>query len=535
MSSTAKKLPLIDVSSNPDISTANPSIPRYKDRLTTELVFALVGPIGSGCSTTSRIVRKLLEDEYGYEVFEYHLSSYIPKAAKLIGAQEKHDLSGSGRITYLQDIGDKLRKAFGPSYLAAKCIEDIALARDKDGYDVTPGGEIPKALRRAHIIDSIKHKEELNTLENTYGDILWTIGVFAPVEKRRERLTQLDPANSQSTTTIIERDYKENEDHGQQVRDVFHRADFFLRNDADNQDIITIQISRFLEIIFGYNIHTPTTDESSMYAAHAEAAKSACLSRQVGAAIVNNVGDLIGLGRNDVPAFGGGLYTENHGIHDHRCHKWQDKYCHSDRRKSRIYLQIFESMQRKNLLSEAATQELVESAIKETGARDLIEFSRAVHAEMDAITSVARNHKPGIKESTIYVTAFPCHSCARHIVASGISKVIFIEPYPKSLALELHRDSSSDSDSDKSHKVVFLQFSGIAPKNILKLFLSGSTRKADNGSICTFNKKTAKPTVAVSLDDYPTHEKFVVTELAENERKIAQQTPQPTLPGLATS
>jgi hypothetical protein len=41
----------------------------------------------------------------------------------------------------------------------------------------------------------------------------------------------------------------------------------------------------------------------------------------------------------------------------------------------------------------------------------------------------------------MYVTAFPCHYCARHIVAAGIDEVQFIEPYPKSRALDLHGDS----------------------------------------------------------------------------------------------
>jgi deoxycytidylate deaminase len=30
--------------------------------------------------------------------------------------------------------------------------------------------------------------------------------------------------------------------------------------------------------------------------------------------------------------------------------------------------------------------------------------------------------------------SFPCHMCARHIIATGLREVVYIEPYPKSVA-----------------------------------------------------------------------------------------------------
>jgi hypothetical protein len=64
-----------------------------------------------------------------------------------------------------------------------------------------------------------------------------------------------------------------------------------------------------------------------------------------------------------------------------------------------------------------------------------------------------------------------------------------------------------------------LQYSGIAPKHILKLFNAGLTRKNTDGKLKMFDKKTAKPVIAVSLDDYTTHEKVVIAELTHNEEQ----------------
>jgi deoxycytidylate deaminase len=493
-----------------------PLIPKLKDRLTEELVIALVGPVGSGCTISGTTIKRLLSNDYNYEVHYYKLSEYI-SADK---SSSTESLTGAERIKHLQDAGDKLRKRYGYDYLSAKVIEDIANKRDKAGLGQTAEGiNVTKKLRHVHIIDSVKHPEELLLLKNTYGEILWTVGVFAPYDVRLQRLSIHGHIEPNQINDIVQKDYSEDEDYGQKVSDVFHLSDFFIRNDRDNTSQLERSINRFLEVLFGSPVHTPTLDESSMYAAYAEAAKSACLSRSVGASIVSDKGELIGLGRNDVPKYKGGLYIEDDLENDHRCHAWQGKECHNDKKKNGLYEQIYSKLKAAKLLSGKASIKSVEKELKNTDVKSLIEYSRAVHAEMDAITSIARTSKVGVMNGTLYSTTFPCHSCARHIVASGITTVFFIEPYPKSLAIELHSDAVSEKESDEGKKVLFLQYTGIAPKNILKLFSSGARRKDKNGKVNSFNKKEASPVVMVSLDDYATHEKWVIAELEENEKQ----------------
>lgn len=497
--------------------------PKISERRTEEIVIAFVGPMASGCTTSADIFSEILEDEYSYEVFRYKLSDYIAQSAKLIGEPAINSATPDERIIGFQSLGDKIRAALGNGYLAAKVIEGIARKRDRDGFGQTAEGRgVPKKLRHVHIIDSIKHPDELSVLKETYGPILWLVGVFAPLGVRTERLEAVPHINRNKIPEIIQRDYLEDDDSGQKVRDVFYHADLFIRNDQENTVRLKNDIERFLEVLFSVAVHTPTTDEGSMYAAYAEAVKSACLSRQVGAAVVSKAGDIIGLGRNDVPRYGGGLYSENHRDQDHRCYEWRNKNCHNDARKEQLYEQIFNRLRGDGLLKDGISEGSVRKAVRGTDVKSLIEYSRAVHAEMDAITSVARSGKLGLLGGSLYSTTFPCHSCARHIVASGIDKVYFIEPYPKSLATDLHSDSVSEREEDVGKKVVFLQFSGIAPKNILKLFGGGGKRKGDDGKLHEVDKRSAPPVVAVSLDDYTTHEKWVIAELAENEEKASR-------------
>jgi len=351
-------------------------------------------------------------------------------------------------------------------------------------------------------------------LRQTYGDVLWLFGVFAPHKLRKERFKDKE-VSEEDAAKIIARDYSENMEHGQKVKDVFHQSDFFIRNDSQNQISLRQNVERFIDVMFGSPSRTPTKEELSMYSAYAEACRSACLSRQVGAAIVDKDGNLIGLGRNDVPRPFGGLYESGHSVNpssDHRCYAWKDGSCHNDLRKSRLYQEILKELRQRDLIKDGKDEEVI-SAIQSTDVKALIEYSRAVHAEMDAIISIARTNKPGLLGATLYCTTYPCHSCARHIVASGIKKVFFIEPYPKSLAQDLHSDAI-DNSADSDSKVQFLQYMGVAPKNILKLFRASSGRKA-NGKIVPFEKKSARPVVRVSLDDYTRHERLEVARVAK--------------------
>jgi cytidine deaminase len=131
---------------------------------------------------------------------------------------------------------------------------------------------------------------------------------------------------------------------------------------------------------------------------------------------------------------------------------------------------------------------------------DITEFGRAVHAEMAAITTAARLGV-SLQDATLLTDTFPCHNCARHIVATGIRRVVYVAPYAKSRAHELHMDSilvapSEPREERRTDKVIFEPFIGIAPRRYGDLF-AGIERKSDDGTIIGFDPVTAAPRVGV--------------------------------------
>lgn len=478
---------------------------------------AFVGPVGSGVTKSGNIFAEILQSEYNYTSFFYKVSHIIKESGHFVAEDIPDDITGEERIKKYQSVGNKLREKFGDNYLAKKCIDKIANTRlSQGGYRGNEDSLIPEPRRFVHIIDSLKHPRELEFLRIVYGDLLTLVGVFAPISVRRGRL-QRDGVDRSELDKVITTDEHEGFLHGQKVRDTFHNSDFFIRNDKDNDEELREKIARFLDVLFGAEIRTPSQDEIAMHMAMSSGAKSACMSRQVGAAIYSNAGELLGVGWNDVPRFGGGLYSPEDGKNDHRCYLWGGKICHNDDRKKRLNQKILVELKEEKIISGSETQKnKVLSALLRTDIKNIIEYSRSIHAEMEAILSVARAGKNGIVGSTIYVSTFPCHNCARHIVAAGIRKVIYIEPYPKSLAKDLHNDAISEDINKQDKMVIFLQFDGVAPKNLMKYFKSGIERKK-NGSKIFVSRRDATPIVQPPLDSFTLYEQKVVEELHEAE------------------
>lgn len=513
--------------SAPDIFPGESNAPIAKsieDRLSQELIIALVGPVGSGVSTAAAYIRDMLVQTFAYDVAPIiKPSSIIKSEAVRVGDNIPEELPFDQYILRMQDAGNSLRERFGGDYLAEKIVETIYTYRNKHGGYTASGVVIPG--RRAYIIDSLKNPDELDLLKQIYGETLCVIGVFAPDAQRKKRLTDAQVPADQ-INAIIDRDQGEIATFGQKTRKLFVRSDFFVCNDRRPEELRS-KISRLLEIMFDTSVHTPTRAESAMYEASAAAAKSACMSRQVGAAIVSASGELISIGWNDVPRFGGGLYNEDDQStldpirmavldEDNRCFKWGGCICHNEVRRNRIVEKLVNKVSQSGLLKRGATAQDVTSLFAGSEIESLIEFSRSIHAEMEAILGVAREGKHSLVGATLFTNTYPCHNCARHIVASGIKSVIYIEPYLKSLAIDLHYDAISEDPEDKT-RVTFRQYDGVAPRSYIRLFRPHAERKR-NGRLDRPDPRSALPVFRIQLDSLVDYEAKVLVELSSKEQ-----------------
>ena len=493
--------------------SASSSIEAVRKTHTGELVVALCGPMGSPVHIVADKLRTILSNQFHYECAIIKLSKFIEDKTGAV----RPGATAFDRKKELIEKGNQLRFDHGPGVLAELAISEISVARQKrkergQAERFEPG-------RVCHIIDSIKNQHELDVLRTVYRDMLYCVGVLSPLEFRQKNLQQRDQMKLGEVYELIDQDSGEELLHGQTVRQTFPQADFFLRVDSFVDQGNDSRIKRFLDVVLNTDIITPTPEERAMFFAASAATNSACLSRQVGAAVTDPSGEILAVGWNDVPKAGGGLYNcSGDGGGDRRCANLEGGVCFNDRHKGQMTAEIVEALIKEKVVDDGDRLKAID-VLGKSKIKDLIEFSRAIHAEMHAIIAGSQKSGDRMVGGKLFCTTYPCHSCARHIIAAGINEVYYIEPYRKSLATTLHSDDITEAEAEKN-KVRLLPFDGVAPSRYMELFSMGEDSRKKNGKKAVVNPKEAQQKSEVSLEALPVLEAAVVKILIE--RKLIE-------------
>ena len=462
-----------------------------------ELVFGIVAPIGVDLDLVVAALRQSLR-EVNYDAQEFRVTDLM------LDVDVGKSITSSGSVeSYKQRIeyANEVRKKLGNEALAALAISAIRAFRTQRWEDLRnsapPGPQQPSGTSdeetplaaQAYVIRQLKRPEEIALLRRVYGRQFVLVSAYAPQEARLKRLEEKDREASISNAdasaahnnafALVEQDTNEPDVRtGQNVRDAFPLGDVFI--DASTRKSTEDTVRRFVNLLFNNPRITPTIDEYGMYIAKSASLRSSDLSRQVGAAVFRGSREVVSLGCNEVPKAGGGTYWEGD---QPDARDFQLGYDFNERQKTRIVIDLVERLKRGGHLSgplaeisdpsDLAKRVLDDPLISQSSAMSLIEFGRAVHAEASALADAARVGR-SVKGATLYCTTFPCHLCATAIVASGVSRVVFIEPYPKSYAKELHEDAITLTK--EPGKVSFEPFVGVSPFRYRDLFEKGKRK-----------------------------------------------------------
>ncbi|NRN29884.1 anti-phage dCTP deaminase [Photorhabdus heterorhabditis] len=420
-----------------------------------EVVIGLVSAVGTDLEIIKDSITQKL-NAFRYDVQEVRISSEIISVLRDIPPTKDN----YEKISCLMSEGNYLREiSQDNSILALAAVAEINKRREKKNSLPIP------SIRRAYIINSLKHPDEVNALREIYANGFFLIGVYTSESQRLKNLTVDKGIDREKAKELISRDSNEGNEWGQHTRDTYELSDFFISYDG-NKNRTDNNIWRILDLIFGNPYVTPTFDEYAMFMAFSASLRSGDLSRQVGAVLTKNK-NIISTGANDVPKFGGGLYWPEYvGDEIEDTKNGRDYKLGNDSNAKEKILIIEDILKNvKDEKKEEFKEYLLKSKIK-----DITEYGRVVHAEMEAILACARSNI-STYNGILYCTTFPCHNCAKHIVASGIKRVVYIEPYPKSKAFDFHPDSISTPEGGVAdNKVIFEPFVGVGPRCFFNLF-----------------------------------------------------------------
>ncbi|WHQ44347.1 anti-phage dCTP deaminase [Alcaligenes faecalis] len=477
-----------------------------------DLIFGLVAPIG----TKIDLVQKSLEAEisaYKYEAKVINVSEVIDSISKEFNLRDRYE--DILRIKDKIELGNKICKITkSKDFLSLAVVSKIKKHQESILINEKSESEIPEENKpTAFIIRQLKRPEEVKLLKEIYG------GRFIQISANNSQDTRLSVLKDLTSKEypekppvdvdlfaqkIINDDADEaSEDYGQRISDTFYTADFFV--ECKSRESVDVAIKRFLKGIFGSNLISPTRDEYGSYFAKAASLKAVDMSRQVGAAIFTQGGEIVIMGCNDVAKAGGGLFWEE----DQEKHRDIDLGSEANKEEtSRIIYSFLETLQSKGIIENAPEQILSRSDVKEAISDSLIgditEYGRMVHAEMNAITDAGRLGR-SLNDTNMYVTTYPCHNCAKHIVASGVRRVVYIEPYPKSRAAKLYRHAITDKSDGNG--VIFEHFYGISP-TIYKLVFERRKRKSPTGGVQDWQNGSPHPVLEIKDFSIAQNEKY---------------------------
>lgn len=479
-----------------------------------ELMFGVAGPIGvdieSICDSLSNALREV---RYRSELIHLtrEMMKYEPSAKPPKVSETNFYTDITYKIKYANALCEELEDA---SALAQVALRAIAIRRA-----MLPGGKLQVPVpSTAYIVRQLKRPDEISLLRKVYGKNFMLVSAYGSLEQRlklleerlRHSLPPSTPPNEIASKAIelTSLDAEEaGNDYGQRLRETFHQGDVFI--DGLSKSDMDRQLIRFIQAFFGRTDIAPTKQEYGMYAAKSASLRSSDLSRQVGAAIVTDDGELITQGCNEVPKAMGGTYwdSETPDFRDVRL-----GYDPNDILKKDILRDLFDRLTKADLLSESAKalgslDDMVNKLIykrtpgtKETDGplasaqlMDVTEYGRVVHAEMCALCDAARLGQ-SVKGAILYGTTFPCHNCTKHILAAGIKRVVYIEPYPKSKAKELHQNEI-EIEKETPGRVSFMPFIGISPHRYRDIFQKTIKRKRTDGNAKRWLLDTEQPVI----------------------------------------
>lgn len=416
--------------------------------------------------------------------------------------------------------GTKQRKIHGNDYWARKVIEKIFFARPELSY---------KYKKVAYLVRSLKTKEELELLSDVYGRNFISVAIFSEgeyslkylVKKLRLNSISIDNANSEMHAINEELQISDDMHIQDEVDEIYQNnkseqstilANFLLRKDQEEthpdlkrygQNLfkcysisnyfvyqnknLSQQIKRFVNILFCDPFSEPTNEEYFMFCAQAAAYRSLDLDRQVGAVIVNKENELVASGFNDVSKVGGGhFFHHDHPlisqniVKDERDFKQEYDFNH-------IQLDKIAAKIAKLLHLTDNDTSLLRNEIG-----SITEYKRSTHAEMAALLDAARRGV-AVRDCTMYVNTFPCHTCTKHLIAAGILKVVFLHPYTKSKAREMYKNMINLGlfwDESSNMRIIFEPFLGVSPNRFMMAFANDKETRLEKDAD---GKETGRP------------------------------------------
>ena len=333
------------------------------------------------------------------------------------------------------------------------------------------------------VIDSLKNPFEIVFFKERYS-AYYTFSIHSKDEIIKQRLKDLGFGKDEIEDIHNREENKDDNDKQKgsldsvkdfkslNVTECVQRSDIYIDNNNDKKDTLYRQIFKYLSLIVHPGLITPSNDEIIMQLALTAKLNSGCISRQVGAVVLNSHGSVKSIGWNDVPEGQTPCLLRSHNeLLNNSTSNIYSRYEKTKFRENDKFKYIFsiekQEEEKYNQYKSSDEKGLNDSFCFKTiqnkidGDKNQV-YTRSLHAEENAFLQASKFGNSEILGGQLFTTASPCFLCAKKAYQLGIKRIVYIEAYP---------DISNEQVFDiGTHEIEIIHFRGAIGLAYQKLY-----------------------------------------------------------------
>lgn len=288
------------------------------------------------------------------------------------------------------------------------------------------------------VIDAIRNPYEAVYLRDRYSGF-YLMSINTNNDNRLKHLMESHKFTSVQIKDLDKKEYPEKlTGHkkyiSQNIQKCIELADIHINNPRENQfghSELRAQLAWYVTLMLHPGLVMPTATESSMQLAYSVKQNSGCISRQVGAVVTDKRFSVKSVGWNNtaegqVPCLLRSAEDLLNGFDEDAYSKYEKN--DGDFRKALEgkfnLIRRYKHLDGRNLsFCFKDLQNQVEQKKNQV-------HTRSLHAEENAFLQISKNGGQGVKGGILFTTASPCELCAKKAYQLGMSKIVYIDPYP---------------------------------------------------------------------------------------------------------
>ncbi|WP_260260346.1 deoxycytidylate deaminase [Vibrio intestinalis] len=288
------------------------------------------------------------------------------------------------------------------------------------------------------VIDAIRNPYEAVYLRDRYsGFYLMSVNT-----NNNNRLKHLMESHKFTSSQIQELDDKEypkklsgyNKYVSQNIQKCIELADIHINNPRENQyghSELRAQLAWYVALMLHPGLVMPTSTESCMQIAYSVKQNSGCISRQVGAVVTDSKYSVKAVGWNNTPQGQVPCLLRSaddliNGF-DEAAYSFYEK---NDEEFRNVLHEKFNFVRRQNYLDGRNLSFCFKDVQNQVEQKKNQVHTRSLHAEENAFLQISKHGGQAVKGGILFTSASPCELCAKKAYQLGMSKIVYIDPYP---------------------------------------------------------------------------------------------------------